>query len=645
MKDITEILKGIKNSGELEKAFPALFNPNAIPLELSKTRKLTADEIEKLKTQGNSTENWNNILVTEDFTPDNIRNSRFMGMCILGKFSAKEIEVDDNLTLSPGIYNSTLKDSTIGNDVAIYNCGLISNYTIGTRTALLKNGLIHCTGSRKFGNGIEITIGNETGGREVLSFAELNIELAEIIATNRANPKLLKDYEEFIKEYGEHFNSGRGVISCDAKLIGNDRIVDVLIGRGTIIKSSTLVENCSILSSPEEYVSITNGAYIKNACIQWGCSIDTMAIVEDSVLTEHSHVERHGKVTHSIIGPNTGIAEGEVTSSLVGPFVGFHHQSLLISAIWPEGKGNVGYGANVGSNHTSKAPDQEILCGEGTFFGLGVNIKFPTDFSNAPYSIIATGVSALPQRVEFPFSLINTPSNLFPGVSPAYNEIFPGWVLSDNIFTVRRNEGKYKKRNKAKRSRFVFEVFRPEIVDRMIEARKKLLEIEEKKEIYLDRDIKGLGKNYLQEKNRVKAIDTYTFYIHYYALKGLNSAIEEAISKGQKISEETIYNYEVEEVTEKPVTLAYWEHQKTILKMEKLTDKTLKENLLKLLEMEEQIAENTQKSKEKDDRRGRRIINDYAETHVPAQDDPFVVETWEEYKKLKERVYTYGILS
>ncbi len=645
MKDITKILDSIKKSGELAKAFPVLFTPDNSPLSLFKTRSLTEDEIQKLENYGNSAEDWNNIFVTENFNPDNIRNSRFLGKCTLGNLSAGEIEADNNLTLNPGIYNSTIKNSIIGNRVAIYECGLISNYVINENTLLLKNSLIHCTGTQKFGNGIEIIIGNETGGREVLSFAELNIEIAESVATNRGNKKLLKDYEKFIEEYIKHFNPGRGIISSGAKLIGNGRIVDVLIGKGTLITSSTSVENCTILSSTEEPVTITNGAYIKNSCIQWGCSVDTMAIVEDSILTEHSHVERHGKVTQSIIGPNTGIAEGEVTSSLVGPFVGFHHQSLLIAAIWPEGKGNVGYGANVGSNHTSKAPDQEILCGEGTFFGLGVNIKFPTDFSNAPYSIIATGVSALPQKVEFPFSLINTPSSLFPGISPAYNEIFPAWVLSDNIFTVRRNEGKYKKRNKARRSDFVFEVFRPEIIEKMIEARRRLLDINEKKDIYLDRDIKGLGKNYLQEKSRIKAIDTYTFYIRYYALKGLNNAIGKIISSGEKISEERVYNYHNTVSPEETSELIYWEHQKEILEREQLTENSLKENLLKLLEMEEQIAENTQKSKEKDDRRGKRIIDDYPESHIPAKDDPFVIQTWEEYKKLKERIYTYGILS
>ncbi len=639
-KNIEELLKKIESSGELKKALPALFqipSPN--------TRRLLSKEIEVLERQGNRSPNWENILVSEEFIPNYIYNNTFYGNCILGRFSGIEIEIDTNMILNSGIYNSTIKNSQIGNEALIQDCGLISNYTVSEKAVLLKNEIIHSTGESTYGNEEKIIIGNETGGREIPSFAELTIELAEIVVKNREKKELLKKYEDFVSAYTEKLKAERGLIASKAVVLANRQIIDVLIGNGAIVRGTTLVKNTTLLSSTEEPVRVTSGACVEASCIQWGSSIETMAIVEHSVLTEHSHVERHGKVTHSILGPNTGIAEGEVTSSLVGPFVGFHHQSLLISAIWPEGKGNVGYGANVGSNHTSKAPDQEIFCGEGTFFGLGVNVKFPTDLSDAPYSIIATGVNTLPQRVEFPFSLINAPAQIFEGISPAYNEILPAWVLSDNIFTVRRNEGKYKKRNKAKRSSFVFEVFRPDTVDKMIRAKERLEHIEKQKDIYLDRDIKGLGKNYLQEKNRIKAIETYHFYTIHYALMGLIDVIEILLGEKSPVSEDTVYNYmpTSKHLSEEP-KLDYWKHRKRILSAEGLTKRSLKENLSKLLEMEEQIAQNTEKSKAKDDRRGERIIPDYSYSHTPASKDAFVIETWKELEKLKERINSYGIL-
>ena len=74
-----------------------------------------------------------------------------------------------------------------------------------------------------------------------------------------------------------------------------------------------------------------------------------------------------------------------------------HSLPLLLLAIWFEGKGNIGYGANIGSNHTGRLPDQESIPGEGVFFGLGCSIKYPCNLRNAPYSIIASGVVTLPE--------------------------------------------------------------------------------------------------------------------------------------------------------------------------------------------------------------------------------------------------------
>ena len=75
-------------------------------------------------------------------------------------------------------------------------------------------------------------------------------------------------------------------------------------------------------------------------------------------------------------------------------FISCHHSSL---ALWFYGKGNIGYGANIGSNHTGRLPDQECIPGEGVFFGLGCNIKYPCNFEKAPYSLIASGITLLPQ--------------------------------------------------------------------------------------------------------------------------------------------------------------------------------------------------------------------------------------------------------
>jgi hypothetical protein len=386
----------------------------------------------------------------------------------------------------------------------------------------------------------------------------------------------------------------------------------------------TLLTDCTLLSNAEEPVQVGSGACLSGSLVQWGCSVDSQGVVQRSVLTEHSHVAGHGKVTQSIIGPNTGIAGGEVVSSLLGPFVGFHHQALLISAIWPEGKGNISYGANVGSNHTSKAPDQECFPGEGAFIGLGVSIKYPTDLSRAPYTIIASGVTTLPQKITLPFSLVMSPTRQAPGISPAYNEIVPAWQLVENMFALKRNEAKFRSRNHARRLAVSCDVFRPQTVDLMRDACRQLRAVAQNRELYTDREIPGCGKNYMSEASRVAAIAAYQFYTRLYALAGLKARLAQVMAPGGRIDPSLVLNT--------PSSDLLWEHQRLVL-VEELGVTDAVAGLGELPQMYQKVAEEVERSKAKDDERGPRIIDDYCEVHVPAAQDALVVRVWEETRR------------
>ena len=586
---------------------------------------LTSEQIAELERNGNFSEDWSRVRVEEGFDPERVRNSTFYGDVVLGKFEGR-ISVG-GIELPTGVYNSTVANSYIGRNALVKDVRLLSKYVVGEGAVVFNCGTVATGPDTSFGNGEELPIAIETGGREVLTYAEMDIDVAETVASCRNDKKMLAGYEAVVKEYVKKATSDYGVIEKGARVLNTGRVEGVYVGRYALVDNAYTVKNTTILSSEDEAVEISDGAYVVNSIVQWGCKITSMAVVDTSVLTEHSYAERHGKVIGSIIGPNTGIAEGEVTASLLGPFVGFHHQALLIAAFWPEGKGNVAYGANIGSNHTSRAPDQEIWPGEGTFFGLGVNIKFPSNFTEAPYSIFATGVTALPQRISFPFSLINTPAVVYPGISPGYNEIVPAYVLRDNLFALKRNEGKFKARNKARRTKFVFSVFRKDIVDLMINARRLLQDVKEIKEIYTEADIPGLGKNYMLEGSRVHAIETYTFYIRYYALLGLKERIEKSLAEGRDVSD----------ILDVPSEDPQWEHRRRILAQE-FPGMGIHDLLKMLKDMQEKVARDVEESKRKDDKRGQCIIPDYAEVHIPAEDDKFVRQTWDETIKLQKEI-------
>ena len=102
-----------------------------------------------------------------------------------------------------------------------------------------------------------------------------------------------------------------------------------------------------------------------------------------------------------------------------------------------------------------------------------------------------------------PFSLINKPSHNVSTISPAYNEILPGWALYDNYYMVVRNEDKFRRRNKSRRSAFETEVLREDIIQMIIRARGYLLMRGQiNKESFLDLDAFGTLRS-----NRTNSFD------------------------------------------------------------------------------------------------------------------------------------------
>eukprot|EP01134_Creolimax_fragrantissima_P005561 CFRG5561T1 len=624
---VEEVEKALKDSTFLQSVKVARDEYN----DETKYRALTYHEVAQLERQGCGAENWGTVLVTSDFKPKRVRNCEFHGRIRLGCFTGR-INVGSS-TLPTGVFSSDLNNVTIGNNSLVSRCVLLNNCAVGEGVCILGCGELSCTGTTAFGMGEELPIAIETGGRETRTYAEITVAVAAGVASNRHDIEMLARYNAAVSKYVELSKCEICIFADGCRVLSTPKIKNSYIGHNAVVDGATWIENTTMLSEDGEISKVSAGAVVKHSILQWGSEVDTFGLSQNSVLCEHSHVERHGMLSDSLLGPNSGVAEGEITASLCGPFVGFHHQSLLIAAFWPEGKGNVGYGANVGSNHTSKAPDQELWPGEGTFFGLGSCVKFPADFSSGIYSIFASGVTTLPQRMAVPFSLINTPAETIPGLSPAYNEIFPGWVLSDNIYTINRNEGKYKKRNKAKRSTFNFNVFRPDTINLMMKARKLLEDAvgsarvrnSKGQPVYTDREISILGKNYCTEGALKNGVHAFTFYAQYYALQGLK--------------EQFVLGATLEDVLDRESEDEVWIHQRGIIESESdLQSLDVIQMLERLSAMRQAIDDDVRQSKEKDDIRGKKIIPDYEHAHIPAIEDGFVVETAEKTKRDREEI-------
>jgi hypothetical protein len=271
----------------------------------------------------------------------------------------------------------------------------------------------------------------------------------------------------------DHIRYDLAIICDDVEISHCATISNVFIGGYCKVNSSTLV-NSSVLSNCTVYNSEVDG------CIMHGsCSIEGKSLVSGVLMFPHSHISDGAIVSESILGPDSSVGVGEVKRSILGPFTGFHHTGLLIASLWPLGRGNIGYGAMIGANHTSRSNDQECLPGEGVFFGLASAIRFPFSMLMSPYSIVAANTVCLPQRLAFPFSLIarNETVALQGVVDTSLCSLRPAWCLWANAYFLERSLSKFSKRRKSTEYRTDFPVFRPAIVDMVLDARNRLLQM------------------------------------------------------------------------------------------------------------------------------------------------------------------------
>lgn len=580
-------------------------------------RDLSREEIAVMEDRGCRAGDWSLVQVAQDFDCFRVRRTHFKGRCVLGRF-AGEIEVMPGMALPCGIYDCTLVQCQVGNDCLLENVRFAAHVVVERDAVLFDIGAITCAPAAAFGCGTELPLAGEAGGRTVALWAEATVEELALAARDRADVEGQRLLTEAISRYRAQVASSVTWVRRHARVRHIQRVRDAYIGTAAVVDNALDLANATVLSSIEEPTTVGGGAAVTDAVLQWGVHVGGQAIVRHSCMLEHSSADEHASIEGSAIGPNTTIAKGEVTATLLGPFVGFHHQSLLIAAFWPEGKGNVAYGAMVGSNHTGRAPDQEIWPGEGTFFGLGCAIRFPTDLSESPYSTIGMGVSTLPQKVRFPFSLITIPSEPLEAqeqaIPRAYNELIPAWGLHSNAYGLVRNELKFASRDRSHRHQIDYKILRPGVMRLVRDAYDRLRGVVRPKPAYLETDIDGIGKNFLRESTRLEAIEVYGRALTRYALRLLLAEAEGHLSipGSAEIAHELADRF--------------------------LPGMSLPERLERLLEIERANAELVQRSKGHDDERGSRIIPGYGAAHTAAAEDQVVRSAWQRVQRTEERV-------
>ena len=91
-----------------------------------------------------------------------------------------------------GIYQATLHNVTVGDNCCIENVkNYIANYVIGHDSFIENVDIILTDCVSTFGNGVEVAVLNETGGREVMIFDRLTAQTAYVMALYRHMPEMV----------------------------------------------------------------------------------------------------------------------------------------------------------------------------------------------------------------------------------------------------------------------------------------------------------------------------------------------------------------------------------------------------------------------------------------------------------------------
>ncbi|NIA16748.1 MAG: DUF4954 family protein [Planctomycetes bacterium] len=485
-----------------------------------KWRHLRTEEVEVLVKNDNICGNWDNILVTDQFDPRQIMNTKFFGLVRIGRLRAAVLEHHD-FQLPTGITNSRIVACDIGDDTAIHDVRYLAHCIIGDRCILSDIDEIHTTNHAKFGNGIikdgedenvRIWLGliNEAGSREVMPFDGMIPADAYLWAKYRDDLALQRKLKE-ITQNG--FDSRRGYYG----IVGNQCVIkscriikDVKIGSHCYIKGANKLKNLTINSDEDESTQIGEGVELVNGIVGYGCRVFYGCKAVRFILADNSSLKYGARLINSFLGENSTISCCEVLNNLIFPAHEQHHNNSFLMAALVQGQCNMAAGVTIGSNHNSRANDSEVQAGRGFWPGLCASIKHPCRF--ASFVLLVKGDYPAELDILLPFSLVNN------NTSKNRLEVMPAFWWLYNMYALARNTWKFQNRDtrKKKIQKIEFDYLAPDTVEEILNATRLLkiwtakASLRNKKESLKDRnddELVKIGRKLLSGKDNLNGLE------------------------------------------------------------------------------------------------------------------------------------------
>lgn len=380
-------------------------------------RSLTNEEINRLEAQACSASDWNDVQVDEHFTPDYVHHARFSGKVRLGVFEY-EFALPGGICKHAGLSYVTLHNVTVGDNCCIENVkNYIANYEIGAYTFIENVDIILVDKKSRFGNGVEVSVLNETGGREVMIHDRLSAHQAYIMALYRHRPQLIERMKALIEAYADEHASDVGTIGSHVTIVNSGYIKNVRIGDYCEIEGAGRLKNGSINSNVDDPVHIGYGVVCDDFIISSGSHIEDGTMITRCFVGQACHMGHNYSASDSLFFSNCQEENGEACAIFAGPFTVTHHKStLLIAGMFSFM--NAGSGSNQ-SNHMYKlGPIHQGALERGAKTTSDSYILWPARIG--AFSLVMGRHVNHPDTSDLPFSYLIEDKNttyLAPGVN------------------------------------------------------------------------------------------------------------------------------------------------------------------------------------------------------------------------------------
>lgn len=463
-------------------------------------RPLTKQEQTILLSNGNRSNNWDNVLVRDGIDIHLIEECTFYGLVRIGKLEPYFMEFSE-LRVPVGLYRSLFVSCDVGNNVSVQNVRFLSHYIIEEDVILANINEMSVTSHSKFGNGvlkdgekedvrIWLELRNENTGRKVMPFDGMLTSDAWLWSKYRGDKALMEAFKNFTEKEFDSLRGYYGTVGSRTVIKNCHIIKDVKIGSDAYIKGANKLKNLTINSSAHAKSQIGEGCEMVNGIMGHGSRAFYGVKAVRFILGSFSQLKYGARLINSYLGENSTISCCEVLNSLIFPAHEQHHNNSFLCAALLKGQTNMAAGATIGSNHNSRGADGEIEAGRGFWPGLCVSLKHNSKF--ASYTMIAKGDFPAELNIPLPFSLVSNEVHTDTLI------VMPAYWMMYNMYAILRNERKFAARDKRMKKLQVFEYdfLAPDSVNEMMQAL-QLLEQFTGKAFYFKNKMIGSDQDYI----------------------------------------------------------------------------------------------------------------------------------------------------